>query len=213
MRGVQPDGQAIRRLRKAQGLTQEGLAAQACCSARTVRSAEQGNSIDARTLSLIAEALDLPYLQLCADSSQSGNDSSNLDLAKSWLDAFMAADWEKMKLLHHPDHTIELPGADDMLGGDHPDVDQVEAHMQTTFELFEPLEARDEVFDAAGEFVFHRATMTGRIKQTGFILEARYFNEFEIRDGLIFRRLTISDLKEHRKAWASLDKDREGTES
>ena len=71
MRGINPNGTRIRKLRKTRGLTQAALASAAACDAKTVRNAESGRRIDVSTLDRIARALQIELAELVAADHES----------------------------------------------------------------------------------------------------------------------------------------------
>ena len=203
MRGLTANSAAIRQLRKAKAWTQEDLAAACRCSSRTIRNAERGDRIDTSIVAVIAERLETSIAtiteSMAADPSPT---QQNVKIVQEWLGAFMAADIQRIAPLHHPETTLELPGTEGMPGGGHfAGHEQVRDHLLEVFSIFEPLLAADEEFDAVDNLVFHRSTMTGKNRNTGYEFASRYFNEFEFQDGLIMRRMTISDLTEHRRCF------------
>lgn len=210
MRGIQVNSEALRQLRKAKGMSQEGLAGVCGCSTRTVQNAERGKPMDAATLALFSEALAAPLEQLlpppgAAASTNGDQRARNIETVKQWLAAFHAMDIDRLVALHHPDSVIELPGTKDMPAevgvGSFQGRDAARQHYEAVFSIFEPLETKDDVFDATANLVFHRGTMTTKNNATGYEFTARYFNEFELEDGLILRRMTISDLTEHHRSF------------
>ena len=203
MRGLLADGNAIRQFRKKKTWTQEDTADACGCSVRTIRNAERGDRIDSRTLVGLANVLGATIESIIKpEAIEVSIAEQHVQTVRDWLDAFMTKDVERLMQFHHDDTVLELPGTYDMpAGGNFIGKQQVRHHFNTLFPTFDPVEVHDEEFDAVGKLVFHRSTMTGKNRKTGYEITARYFSEFEFKDALIIRRMTISDLTEHRRSW------------
>jgi len=71
-------------------------------------------------------------------------------------------------------------------------------HYIQIFSMLRFIKVSEQHLDAKGDLVFHRSTATLRGNETGREATTKFYNEFEFRDGLIIRRVTISDLGGHR---------------
>ena len=200
MRGIHIHGDGICLLRKQRGWTQEELANLVGCSARTIRNAEQSRQIDVKTLRQIAAVFDVPLATISV--SEQDQQQRHIEIVHEWLHAFHEADIPRLLEFHHPETVLELPGAEGLAGVPEPAIfkglEALHEHFRSMFLEFRILQVLQQTFDTKGDLVFHRATSTMRGIETGKEATTKFYNEFELRDGLIIRRLTISDLAGHR---------------
>ena len=203
MRGLQSDGFAFLQLRRLRGWTQAELA-QACdCSTRTIRNVESSKRIDGNTLSRIADALATRLSEITCERSKYDHlqREAHKRIVSSWWQAFMAEELEKLLSYHHPDTVLENPGTEGLPGGGtFNGLEQARGHFEVVYSIYEPVSVRDERLEAVSDRVFFRATATARVRATGKEFTAKYFNEFQFRDRLIIRRLSIQDLTGHRRS-------------
>jgi len=201
MRGFEANGAAIRELRKLRGWKQEDLAAAANCAVRTIGSAEHGKAIDPATLARIAAALEvsLPDV-LIADTAKQ---QRNIQTVREWVRLWTEGDLEGILKLHHPETTLELPGAGSMPGvPENPKfqgLDELREHLAYVFTILQLQEVLEEQFDAKGNLVFHRNESVFQGCETGKSAVTKFYNEFHFdEEGLIIHRMTISELSGHR---------------
>ena len=204
MRGQLSNGETIRQLRKLKGFTQEQLAEAAGCATRTIRNVEQSKLIDIKTLQKIAVVLVVPLATISVFDSVSEEDQQqrHIGILHEWFEAFLESDIPRLLTFHHPETVLELPGAGTMPGIPESAIftglEALREHFTIVFSQFCFLRVLQQTFDAKGDLVFHRSTTTLRGIETGKEATVKFYNEFEFRDGLIIRRMTISDLAGHR---------------
>jgi transcriptional regulator with XRE-family HTH domain len=202
MRGINANGTVIRQARQALGWTQEKFASACDCSTRTVRSAEQGKSLDINTLRLLAGVLDLSV----ADVSVSPCDNlstceRNMEIVRQWRAAFFDRDVERILSFHHPDSVLILPGTEDLPhGGNCAGLEQLRAYYAGVFSMSRFEIMHDERIDAFENLVFHRATVTARILPTDKTFRTTHVNQFQFEDELIIHRETVADYSKLREA-------------
>ncbi len=199
MRGVEVDGDLIRRLRTAAGLTQSELAARVDCDEKTVRKAENGSGrIDLRLAVVIAECLQCEPILIMKCAPGSGVQLlRNKEIVSAWNEAYVASDVERIMSLHHEDSILEIPGSEGLpAGGNYSGFDQIRNHMIEMFRCFKIVHVSEDDFHlhAFDEVAFLRSTATFRFLPNGREFTARFLNEFQFRDGRILRRVSISDL-------------------
>ncbi len=205
MRGVEVDGELIRRLRIATGLTQGDLAAKIDCDEKTVRKAESSNGrIDLRVAVAIAEHLDCePALIMKCAAGSEVQSRRNKEIVLAWNDAYVASDVERIMSLHHENSILEIPGSDGLpAGGNYSGFDQIRNHMIEMFRFFKIVHVSEDDFDlhAFDEVAFLRSTATFRFLPNGRQFTARFLNEFQFSDGRILHRVSISDLTGFRES-------------
>jgi len=200
MRGLTPAGDVIRDRRKVLGWTQEELATRVRCNSRTVRNAEQGKRIDGNTLSAIAKAMDMTLPEISV--SEENQQQRHIEIVHEWIEAFFEADIPRLLAFHHPETELELPGAGTMPGipetATFKGLEALREHFTSIFSMLRFIRILEQTFDTQGALVFHRSTAIMRGNDTGREATTKFYNEFEFRDGLILRRVTISDLGGHR---------------
>ena len=196
MRGIETKGDVIRQARISLGWTQEELAHQSGCAARTVRSAEKNQRLDLETVNLISAALALPISEIANSPATSDElQKSHIEIVLDWQDANEAADIERILAFHSADTILELPDTANMpAGGDFDGIDQLRNHLTELFTVFRIKSVADVNIDACGQLVFHRTTTTVASVATGKKSTTRFLNEFEFADRKICRRTAISDL-------------------
>lgn len=209
MRGVEVDGLLIRRLRIASGLTQSDLATRVDCDEKTVRKAESNKGrIDVRLAVTIAEHLNCePVLIIkCAEES-SVQVLRNKEIVLAWNDAYVESDVERIMSLHHENSILEIPGSEGLpAGGNYSGIGQIRSHMIEMFSLFKLVHVSEVGFDlhAFDDVAFLRSTATFRFLPNDKEFTARFLNEFQFKDGRIFRRVSISDLTGFRESSTDL---------
>lgn len=114
MRGATADGETIRRLRKAQALTQEDLAASVGCDVKTVRRAEHSRNVDLYTLGRVAAVLDVPFHEIVNGHDARASQQARLDVVHRYRRAFNERDSDAMLDCCHDDIVMRLPGAPDV---------------------------------------------------------------------------------------------------
>lgn len=107
MRGIQPDGLLIRDLRKARGLSQEGLAELAACDVKTIRNAEQSTPVDSGTVLKVAEALEVEYRELIHGPEDAWERDRNL--VQRWAQALMSKQANEARARTHSDFELQIP--------------------------------------------------------------------------------------------------------
>lgn len=206
MRGVEVDGQLIRRLRIAAGLTQSDLAARVDCDEKTVRKAESNRGrIDVHLAVTIAEQLDCePVLIMkCAEGGATLQALRHKEIVLAWNEAYVASDLERIMSLHHEDSILEIPGSEGLpAGGNYKGIKQIREHMIEMFSFFKIIHVSEVDFDlhAFADMAFLRSTATFRFLPNGREFTAQFLNEFQFKDGSIFRRVSISDLTGFRES-------------
>ena len=198
-RGIEANGNEIKLSRKRMGWTQEQLAAEADCAARTIRAAEQGKRVDATTLYAIATALSVSVETLSVIPVTSATcQNRNKETVTKWVDAYIGHDLELLLSLHHPDTVLELPGTAPILSKSRWEgLEELREHLTNdVMKVFEFQNVQQQQLDAVDDLVFHRSVMTGLIRANGASVTAAYFNEFRFLDDKIIWRRTVSDLSE-----------------
>jgi len=197
MRGLNPQGDAVRSARKALGLTQEALALRAACDVKTIRSAEKGARIDASTLNRIADALQRPTASLLSAADvPAAQLEANIRLYWQWQAASNRRGIEGMLACYHPDATVNIAGADDLPGGgEFQGLDAIREQWTAAQEAFETDELTpDQVqVDAMADLVFARALGRARVRATGVEFTSFGVQEFLIKDDKILRHTIVVD--------------------
>jgi transcriptional regulator with XRE-family HTH domain len=113
MRGMTANGDLIRDLRKAQGMTQEQLAEKAGLDVKTVRKAEKGHRLDLGTLTKLCFVLQAELGQLIIRSGRSARDLEirRRDVVIHWQRAFNGRDLDGLVRSYRDDAVLHLPGA------------------------------------------------------------------------------------------------------
>ena len=116
MRGVNVNGERIRELRVTKGLTQELLAAAACCDVKTIRKAEQSGRLDARVVVAIANSLTCSLNEL---TSAGDKDLAirRKEIILQWNDFFYRREVEEIMRFHTEDAVWEIPGSEGLPAG------------------------------------------------------------------------------------------------
>lgn len=200
-RGIQPNAEQVRSLRKSLGWKQEDLAEIVDCSTRTIRNAEKGNRIDSATLHSIAEAFGVDIAELVATEPVSDQlQARRIEIVKSWAKGYENSDVELTVKHHHSEIRLELPGAGELLGSEVFDgIAAVKNALQMAYDFFYLSKVHHEDFTAVGDLVFHRAETTFKSVDSNREFTTKFVNEFEFKDDKIIRRTTISDLTGHRR--------------
>lgn len=120
MRGFRTNGDELRQCRYAFGWTQEHLAHVAGCDVKTVRRAEQGMSVDQRSLTIIANALNLSPSELLAQQARPiSTAAANARVVNLWQQAIGRRDVDGLLRLCHADAVLYAPGSPDLpFGGE-----------------------------------------------------------------------------------------------
>ncbi|RIK72624.1 MAG: hypothetical protein DCC67_18995 [Planctomycetota bacterium] len=114
MRGMTANGDLIRALRRAQGLTQEQLADKAGLDVKTVRSAEQRKRLDGGSVMKLSSVLQTEMRQLIVRPRRGSRGSveiSRRNVVLDWLRAFNDHDADRLMRCYHAEATVHLPGA------------------------------------------------------------------------------------------------------
>lgn len=210
MRGVLPHGDRVRELRTNCGWTQEVLAACAQVDAKSVRKVERGNAgVDLSTVARIASALNVPTAELMVQCDKTSLSERNIALVRLWHDAFLAGDLELLLSLHAEDTVLEIPAASNLPAAENfRGIDAFRQHMEGIFQVFRIVSVSAEDFEihAINDLVFLRTTATIEFLPAKQCYTARHLNEFQIREGLIVRRVVIADYGELRKILEEFDR-------
>ncbi len=198
MRGVEVDGELIRRLRTALGQTQGDLAAKIECDEKTVRKAESGGRVDLRVAVAIASQLECdPLLVMKGAPGTEVQVQRNKQLVLAWQDAYSVKDLDRVLSLHHDEGKLDFPGSEGLpAGGQFEGIEQIRQHHIDVFAMFDFVRFADhqQELHAVDDMAFLRTTATFRFVATGKEFTSRYLNEFQFKDGRILIRRAISDL-------------------
>jgi transcriptional regulator with XRE-family HTH domain len=188
MRGVLANGSAIVAFRLERGLTQDQLAAEARLDVKTIRKAEQGQRIDASTLSRLSMALGADLSRLIANSTAAPDEQlSWRDIILRWREVWEAHDMEGMLPYYHPDATVTLPGGPALpIGGAFRGRDEIRRLHEIVWSTVpqEPMTGDDFTLVVNGDSV----TMTGQrtiYLPTGEPMLLSCVMLFQIRDNQI----------------------------
>ena len=197
MRSAEPNGEAILSLREANGWTQEDLAKATDCSVRTIRNAEQGKRIDLKTLKDLAQALNVPIPSIMKRSTQLPQEKHHVQITRQWVNLYLQCDINGLLKLHHPETTLDVPGAENLPAGEITegviDIETLKRHLVNAFKIFRLHEIHEQFFYGCGEMVFHCSKASFLAVPTGEILIVDSINEFTFRDGLIYHRRSLTD--------------------
>lgn len=209
MRGVLPYGDRVRKLRVSCGWTQEVLAASAQVDVKSVRKVECGNmGVDLSTIVRIASALNVPTADLIVQNDKTSVSERNIALVRLWHEAFLSKDLELLLSLHAENTVLEIPAASDLpAAGSFLGIDALRQHIEGVFHVFRVVSVSEEDFEihAIDDIVFLRTTATIEFLPAKQCYTSRYLNEFQIRQGLIVRRVAIADYGELRKILEEFD--------
>lgn len=171
MRGQWADGNAIRKFRTAQALTQEDLAAIADCDIRTVRNAEKGRRLDPKTLRKLAVALSVNVGDV---QRQGTGQETNVRIVSEWLAAVRKGDLKEVTACLDDQVVLYLPSIPAVpLNGSIHGKEQVANAVETVASLVrieflqgEPCEhhpTRDRVFAVGIANVVAKASETAEV--------------------------------------------------
>jgi transcriptional regulator with XRE-family HTH domain len=110
MRGTTANGKLVHAARVSRGLTQEQLASLAGVDAKTIRKAEQGKRLDARTLARLALALEMDLEQLVRGAPTDMGQAARRRTAEKWVRAWDAQDLAGVMACYHADLPDNAPG-------------------------------------------------------------------------------------------------------
>lgn len=185
MRGARADGETIKRLRTARGLTQEHLAGLAACDVKTVRSAEGAHNMDLYTLGKIATALEVPFPEIVQQSDDANSEQqARIDTVRQYWAAFVAQDVEAIMDLFHDDIVMHLPGAPEIpFAGEYRGKEEVRRMHETAFQTGQTTPTAPDAtsFFACDDFVFAHgaAEMKGHASEVGAELTFIHAIRFE----------------------------------
>lgn len=196
-KGVMANGPKIRKLRKSQGLSQEGLASAIGCDIKTIHNAELGKRVHIDTLVKLAQALgvDLPVIHI---GSEDSDEFLELRLRRvdSWRECFGSMQLQPLLDLYHPEAQVTYPGLDlQANGGTAKGRSQIRSQLEFFFQefRFDPWPEISGFIHAVENFVFLRGEVTGLIRSTGARFTSRAIHEFEFDGKSIYRHIGMFD--------------------
>ncbi len=111
MRGATANGKKVHAARTRRGLTQEQLASLAGVDVKTVRKAEQGKRLDARSLARLALALETNLQQLIRGAAPGDPvQLTRRSVVEKWQRAWDAQDLAALMACYHQEAVVHLPG-------------------------------------------------------------------------------------------------------
>ncbi len=196
-RSLMANGPKIRRLRKTQGYSQEGLAVAISCDVKTIHNAELGKRVHVETLLKIAQALhvELAVIHIGSDDPEEFLEV-RLRRIRHWRDCFDRKELESIVEVYHDEAQVTYPGLGLLtVGGTAIGKQAIRQQLESIFQElhFDPWPETSERIHASENYVFLRGELTGLVRSSGLRFTSLAIHEFEFERTRIRRHTGMFD--------------------